>query len=140
MQVSKDLIFMGADLLRPRMTVEQEKMKSRFPNFQFYAQNGRVNSVKGYLETSYNNSYYVKILISSNYPYDMPKIELPYTSIDSACPHIYTNDRLCVMKSDQWTTTYSIAFMVGKTAVWLNKYDSWKRKGKIRWPGNDQHR
>ncbi len=140
LQTNKELIFMGEDLTRPRMTVEQEKLKAHFPDFSFYASNGRVASVKGYLWTNSRKRYYVKIYLPLKYPYQMPRIELPVGTVDPDCPHTYSGGDLCVMKSEQWSTTFSIAFMAAKAAVWLNKYDLWLKKGKNRWPGNDQHR
>src|SRR5208283_4319271 len=52
-------------------------------------------------------------------------------------PHIYTNGNLCVMKSDQWRPFMSVAFLVGKSALWLHKYEIYRDK-KI-WPGAEQH-
>jgi hypothetical protein len=134
--VSKDVLFEGLDLSRPRWVVEKEKLNAKFPGFTFYGSNGEISSVTGYLHTNYGNSYYVKISISSSYPYDLPKVSLPYTIIESSCPHHFTNDNICLMKLEQWNTTFSLAFLVTKVALWLNKYDYWKRHN--RWPGNQQ--
>ena len=139
-QVNKDLIFTGTDLSRPRMTVEKEKLYASCSGFSFYSTASRISSIKGYLSTSYGHRYYVKIKIPENYPYNMPSIWLPYENLDSSCGHLYSDGSICIMKSDQWSTTLSLAFLVKKTAVWLNKYDSWKRNGRRRWPGKDQHR
>jgi len=139
-EVSRELVFTGADLARPRMVVEQEKMRAKFPGFQFYGSGGNVSSVQGYLTTSDRNRYYVKVIVSSSYPYALPTIELPQHAIDSDCPHKYMSGAICVMKSEQWSSTYSLAFVVARAAVWLNKYDLWRRTGRVRWPGNDQHR
>ncbi len=131
---------MGNDLSRPRMAVEKEKLVAQFPGFRFYASNGRVSSIQGVLSTSYGNAYNVKIEISPGYPYELPTVWLPNVTVDSECPHRFSGGSLCVMRSDQWSTTFSLAFMVAKTALWLNKYDSWQRGGKRQWPGKDQHR
>lgn len=139
-QTNKELVFLGSDWSRPRMTVEREKMASHFPTFDFYGYGGEVTSVQGDLRTNDGNQYYVKIEISKNYPYQMPKIYLPYETIDSSCPHKFSGGRICILRSEQWTSTFSLAFIVAKTAIWLNKYDKWKRDGKLRWPGKDQHR
>lgn len=137
---NRGLVFTGNDFLRPRMAVENEKVKRYFPDFNFYATNGQVTSIQGYLKTSYGNRYYVKIEIPPNYPYSIPKAKLPYTTIDENCPHKYSSHDMCLMTSAQWSQTYSLAFVVAKTAIWLNKYDSWQRNGKRRWPGRSQHR
>ncbi len=133
-----ELLFMGSDINRSRWAVESEKLKSQFPGFNFYTLDGRISSVKGKLTTNFGNTYHVKINIPEGYPYILPEIELPYHSIDPGCPHKYSDGRICVMRSAQWSTSLSLAFLVAKTAIWLNKYDLWKYKGKRRWPGKGQ--
>jgi ubiquitin-protein ligase len=137
-QANPELVLRGSELNRPRMTVEQEKMASQFPSFKFYGSFGKVTAVKGYLQTNFGNSYLIKIKIPDSYPYSMPGISLPYESIDGSCPHVYRNKEICVMKSEQWASSFSLAFMVAKAAIWLNKYDLWKRNGRGRWPGKEQ--
>jgi len=136
MAASRTLIFMDDDLSRPRMAVENEKMKRAFPGMRFYGTDGNITSVQGYLKTSDGNSYYIKIEVPSNYPYVMPTVTLPNTTIAAGCPHRYNTGNLCIMKSEQWSSSYSLAFMVAKAALWINKYDIWKRKGS--WPGKEQ--
>ncbi len=133
-----ELLFMGSDLSRPRWAVEREKLRSQFPGFNFYTRDGRVSSVRGKLITNYGNTYSVRIEIPERYPYQLPDIRLPYHSIAQGCPHQYTGDRICVMRSAQWSTSLSVAFLVAKAAIWLNKYDLWRDKGKRRWPGKGQ--
>lgn len=137
LQFNRDMVFMGNDLNRPRMTVEKEKMQMFFPGFSFYATGGHISSVQGTMKTSYSNSYYVKISIDSKYPYSLPTVTLPHTTLDSG-PHQYRNDEICLMKSEQWSSSLSLACIVAKAAVWLNKYDSWMRNGKRSWPGKGQ--
>jgi len=139
-QINKKLIFLGTDLTRPRMLVEKEKMNRSFPGFQFYSKGNEITAVKGYLRTNFSNSYYVNIHIPDNYPYDMPIISLPNHTIDSLCSHVYNSGNICVMKSEQWSSTLSLALLVAKVALWLNKYDNWKKNGRVRWPGTDQHK
>lgn len=135
-QTNRELVFSGPDLLRPRMTVEREKLMLHFPQFSFYGVNGQPSSVQGNLSTSYGNSYSVRISIPAHYPYELPEVTLPYHTISSGCPHTFVNGKICIMKSAQWTSTFSLAFVVAKTAVWLNKYDYWRMHGK--WPGKQQ--
>ncbi|MFH1743076.1 MAG: hypothetical protein ABIH23_29065 [bacterium] len=139
-KTDRDLVFAGDDLVRPRMTVEKEKLKQRFPGFEFYAKGGEVIAIKGWLNTNYGWRYKVRIDIPSDYPYSMPDISIVSQTIDSDCSHAYSDRDICVMKSDQWSSSLSLSFIVAKTALWLNKYDVWRRNGKKRWPGTDQHR
>lgn len=136
MQASRDVFFLDTDLQRPRWTVEQEKVHEKFTSFCFYASGDRITSVAGTLYTSYGNPYHVKISIPNNYPLKMPSVSLPGHRLEWNCPHKFTNDNICLMKSEQWSSLYSLAFVITKTAIWLNKYDYWKRNGS--WPGNEQ--
>jgi ubiquitin-protein ligase len=137
---SASALVRGDDLSRPRLVVERDKLAHFFPGFKFYGSSNKVNSIQGTITTSYGNAYRVKIDVPDNYPYVMPQIWLPGTVIDPLCPHRYTGGDICVMKSSQWSATLSLASLVTKAAVWLNKYDKWLRDGRRRWPGNDQHR
>lgn len=135
---NRELIFQGSDLLRPRMSVEQEKMRLHFPSFSFYATSGRITSVQGVISTSYGYSYTVKISIGENYPYELPTVELPFHTLDASCPHKYSSDDICIMRKVQWSSSLSLALVVAKAAIWLNKYDSWKKNGRRSWPGKGQ--
>lgn len=132
---NRDLICTGSDLSRPRIAVDNEKVKQFFPQFGFYGAGGSVSAVEGTLQPE-SNSYYVRIELPSDYPYSMPTIWLPYTSLPSNCPHLYSNGSICVMKPEQWSSTYSLAFMIAKTAVWINKFEFWQSEGY--WPGTEQ--
>lgn len=137
---SRDLLVLDSELERPRWAVEREKLNRNYPGFKFYGSGGVVSSVQGWLRTSAGVDYYVKIEIPAGgaYPYQMPKVYLPYASIDPSCPHRYGGGDICLMRSSQWTSTISIAAIVAKAAVWINKYDVWLGSGKRKWPGNEQ--
>jgi len=134
--INRGLIFLENDLSRDRMAVESEKIKRYYQQFNFKASKGSIKGVEGDLKTADGNYYRVSIEISSEYPYKMPCIKLLERTIEPDCPHRYSSGNLCVMKPEQWTSNYSLAFMVSKTAIWVNKYDVWKRTKK--WPGTEQ--
>ena len=133
-----DLIFSGTDFNRDRMAVEQEKLQAHFPGFNLYRSAGRITSAQGRLSTNHGNSYDVRIGIPQKFPYELPEVRLPNTAIDASCPHRFQSGNICVMKVQQWSKTLSLAFLVAKTAIWLNKYDHWIATGKRRWPGREQ--
>ncbi|MEG3925398.1 MULTISPECIES: hypothetical protein [unclassified Microcoleus] len=135
--INRGLIFLGNDLSRDRMAVESEKIKRYYPQFAFKASKGSIKAVEGYLKTADENYYLVSIEISLEYPYKMPSIKLLERTIEPDCPHRYPmSGNLCVMKPEQWTSNYSLAYMVSKAAIWVNKYDVWQRTKK--WPGKEQ--
>ncbi len=137
-QANREVIFSSYELSRPRMALEKEKMQMHFPSFDFYATFGRITSVRGYIYTNYDNSYYIKVHVGAKYPYELPEVTLPHTSLELGCPHKFSSDKICIMRSAQWSSSLSLAFVVAKTAIWLNKYDSWIRNGRLRWPGKGQ--
>lgn len=137
-QTNKELVFSPLDLVRSRMSVEKEKMQQHFPSFDFYSADGRISSVRGYITTSYGNSYYIRVAVGAGYPYQLPDVTLPNYTIESSCPHRFNDGRICIMRSGQWSSSLSLAFVVAKAALWLNKYDSWKRNGCRAWPGKGQ--
>ena len=124
------------------MVVEQEKLQLFFPQFRFLRKKNqkKVSAVAGKLKTNNDKTYDLRIKIDDDYPYSLPDITLPKASLDGDCPHKYSGNRICVMRSEHWTSTYSLAFLVAKGAIWLNKYEVWLEGGKERWPGKDQHR
>ena len=50
----------------------------------------------------------------------MPQISLPETTVDEDCEHVYPSDNICVMEPRLWSSTFLMAFMVGRAAIWLN--------------------
>lgn len=116
-----------------RMYREQQILRKVFPGFTLARDGSDRLSARGVLSTKIE-LYGIRVVLPSNYPYDMPAVvPLNWTA---AGPHIYANGHLCVMKTDQWRNAYTITLMVAKAAVWVNKYEIYKRYGS--WPGNEQ--
>ena len=136
---NKEDLFVGRDATKPRMTVEQEKVRKAFPNlFRFYKE-GKLIKIKGRLKTNFGRWFTIEIHLSQDYPYIIPDI-LVFGGIDSKCPHVYRSGHICVMTSSQWSPVYGVSFLIKRTAVWLNKYELWSARGKTKWPGTDGHR
>ena len=134
---NRDLVFDGTELQQNRMLLEKRKMMGRFPGFAFYGTAGTVTATRGTLRTNFGNHYGIRIAVPDGYPYSIPSITVE-PAPDSDCRHVYRDGSICVMKPEQWSKTYSLALLVAKTALWLNKYDLWKSMGKGRWPGKEQ--
>jgi ubiquitin-protein ligase len=117
-----------------RLYTEQQKLAENFRQFSFVRdRRGEVN-VTGALRTNAGKVYEVKIELPPDYPHSIPFI-IP-VGWKAKCPHVYTAGNLCIMRPDQWRPIFSLAFVVAKTAIWLNKYDVYHKKGY--WPGNEQ--
>lgn len=130
------LTVTGTESSSPRLYVEQKKVQTYFPQFELVGDSsGNVTGTTGILSTNAGNSYQIRVEIPSNYPYSMPRI-MPVGWVASG-PHIYPRSKsLCVMRATQWTPNMTLAFMIAKSALWLNKYDVYTSTD--RWPGNQQ--
>ncbi len=119
-----------------RMYVEGEKLKI-FPEWRLVARAGRITAATGGLQPRPGGQRYpMRIEIPDSYPYAMPSVLTNGWTPQAGTPHRYGENRLCVMRASQWTSTFTIAFMVAKTALWLAKYEVWCKTS--RWPGNQQ--
>ena len=124
----------------PRWVVERRKLDATFPQFRFVARGrpNRIVAVRGTLWTNEGVRYGISIEIPPNYPYAIPEVHARGWEIDEDCPHKYSPTELCLMRPERWSRTLTIAFLVAKTALWLNKYDVWLETGE--WIGSDEHK
>ncbi|MCX5204125.1 hypothetical protein OG897_22070 [Streptomyces sp. NBC_00237] len=98
--------------------------------------NGDLGVAQGTLAVRFAGSTYpLKIVMSASYPHKLPQV-LPDGWTPRPNPHLIGGG-LCVMKESQWHSFMSVAFVVAKTALWLNKYEIYLDK-RI-WPGGEQH-
>jgi len=137
-EISSDQLTLGAAELLNRWPYEQQKLRL-FPAFAFLAKDGAVVAAEGALETQYGNRYALRIELN-NYPFSLPKIKPKPGSgwaIHPSAPHQFSDGSMCVMRSDQWKRHFTVALLVAKAAVWLGKYEIWKRNGHY-WPGLGQ--
>lgn len=118
-----------------RLYRERQVLSDNFRQFSWaqVASSGRL-CVKGALRTNSGRTYRVRIELPSDYPHSIPAI-FP-DGWDATCPHVYKAGNLCVMRPDQWRPYLSLAFVVAKVAIWLNKFDVYRSRGY--WPGNEQ--
>lgn len=131
--VPRKLLIEGGSMSR-RLYDEQQKLAENFRQFSFVRDRHGEVYVTGALRTNAGKVYQIKIELPSDYPHSIPSISP--VGWKAKCPHIYTAGNLCIMRPDQWRPIFSLAFVVAKTAIWLNKYDVYRKKGY--WPGNEQ--
>ncbi len=132
---SENLLLTTQEMQSNRWHYEREKLRL-FPTFQLVGINGRITGAVGALDTQYNNTYGIRIELT-NYPYALPNIYPRGWTIHPAVTHGFKDGSLCIMRSDQWRKNFTIALVVAKTAIWLNKYEIWKRNDH-HWPGLGQ--
>ena len=134
-EADKALLLTTGEMQSNRWHHEREKLRL-FPSFALVGRDGQVIAAVGALDTQYDNSYGVRLDLS-HYPHGLPKIYPNGWSLHPDAPHRYNDGSLCVMRADQWRSYFTIALTVAKTAIWLNKYELWKRNGH-HWPGLGQ--
>ena len=130
-----DLFLTSSQVNNNRWFYEQQKLQL-FPAFKLVASNGRITAVEGALDTQYNNTYGIRLDLIG-YPHSLPKIRPRGWKPHPLSPHKFNEGSLCVMRSSQWRKYFTAALVVAKTAIWLNKYELWKRNGN-HWPGLEQ--
>ena len=131
----RDLILAPAEMGTNRWYYERECLR-RFPAFALVASNGQLTAAVGAIDTQNGNTYGIRIVLES-YPYALPKIFPRGWTPHPSVLHIYLDGSLCIMRSDQWRRHFTVALVVAKAAIWLGKYEIWKRNGHA-WPGLGQ--
>lgn len=120
-----------------RFAEERRILGSYFGGFTLRETSGDISGVAtGRLKTFTEQSYALRVELPQNYPDSIPRI-IPDGWTPQHNPHIYTDDTICVMKSSQWQPFMSVAFLVAKSAIWLNKYEIYLDRAI--WPGAEQH-
>jgi hypothetical protein len=134
-QATGDLILTTAEMQTNRWYYEQERLR-RFPAFALIRPNGQVISAEGAIDTQNGNTYGIRLTLDG-FPYALPKVFPKGWTPHPSAPHKYLDGSLCIMRSDQWRQYFTVALVVAKTAIWLGKYEIWKRNGHL-WPGLGQ--
>lgn len=134
-EASQNLILTPGEMQTNRWYYEREKLRL-FPTFAFLGTHGQTTAAEGALDTQYNNTYGIRIVLE-NYPHALPKVFPKGWTVHPEVKHKFADGSLCIMRSDQWRRYFTVALIVAKTAIWLNKYELWKRNGQ-RWPGLQQ--
>ena len=134
-EARQDLILAPSEMSVNRWYYERERLRL-FPTFALLRSDGQITAADGAIDTQNGNTYEIRITLGG-YPYSLPRIFPRGWTLHPGVPHIYSNGSLCIMRSDQWRRHFTIALVVAKTAIWLGKYEIWKRNGHV-WPGLGQ--
>jgi hypothetical protein len=129
------LTLTASEMLGSRWYYEREKLR-RFPAFVLLGTSTVITAAEGAIDTQYSNTYGFRITLNS-YPYALPKVYPKDWTPHPLTPHRYNDGSLCIMRSAQWHPYFTVALVVAKTAIWLGKYELWKRNNHI-WPGLEQ--
>jgi len=89
--------------------------------------------VKAALQTSAGKAYFISIAFL-DYPNRMPQVFVTHPTLRPN-PHIYREGNICYLHPNMWNPGHhTLAFVLGRAAKWLNKYDVWVANGG-KWPG-----
>lgn len=132
---AQELRLTAQEMQANRWYVEREKLRL-FPSFYLLGAGDRITAVEGTLDTQCNNTYGIRITLDG-YPYCLPKVFPKGWIVNPLVTHKFSDGSLCIMKSAQWRQYFTVALVVAKTAIWVGKYELWKRNGHI-WPGLEQ--
>ena len=132
---NQDLFLTPAEMGPNRWYNERGRLRL-FPAFVLLGSNGQITAAEGAIDTQNGNTYAIRILLK-RYPYALPQIFPKGWTLYPGVSHIYLDGSLCIMRSDQWRRHFTVALVVAKTAIWLGKYEIWKRNGHV-WPGLGQ--
>jgi ubiquitin-protein ligase len=78
-------------------------------------------------------TYVLSIKFPDSYPNEMPRVYVDAPTITLA-PHRYNTGNICYLHPLMWNPgVHNLAFVIGRAAKWLNKYEIWRQGGK--WPG-----
>lgn len=133
-EAAQNLILTATEM-QSRWPAEAAKLRL-FPAFAFVGSNGAITAAVGAIDTQNGNTYGIRIGLS-NYPNALPTVLPKDWTLHPDVPHRYVDGSLCIMRTDQWRRHFTVALVVAKTAVWLGKYEIWKRNDH-RWPGLGQ--
>lgn len=136
-EITSDLLTLStADAQSPHRWFYEKQRLATFPSFCFVGANGKVTAARGTLDTQNGNTYALRIELP-RYPFALPSVYPSDWTIHPESPHKYNNGTICIMRSDQWRQHFTVALVIAKAAIWLAKYEIWKRNGHV-WPGLGQ--
>ncbi len=118
-----------------RWYYEREKLRV-FPAFELLGVGGRVSAAQGAIDSQKGNTYGIRIELTG-FPNALPTVVPIGWAPHPSVRHKFADGSLCIMRSAQWRTHFTVALVVAKTAIWLAKYEIWKRNNH-HWPGLEQ--
>lgn len=133
---SSQLMLTTSELQAANRWIYEQQKLNIFPAFRFVRSGTGIVAAEGALDTQYGNTWGLRIELN-NYPFSLPSVRPRDWSIHPNAPHKYSDGSICLMRPDQWRRHFTVALVVAKAAIWLGKYELWKRNGQ-KWPGLGQ--
>lgn len=117
-----------------RHQIELEKLVSIFRTIAISHVQGWISNIGGSVRTASGHIRDFRIDVPGGYPYHPPRAYA--VNWDPGPLHTYSRNELCLWRPEQWTPSYTLAYAVGKTFIWIHKHDVYLSTR--RWPGKEQ--
>jgi ubiquitin-protein ligase len=120
---------------RERHSVEKDKLLSAWSTIAIDDSGGYIGMIAGAIQPFPQGLIRdFKLVVPDDYPYDPPRAFSVNWLLGGV--HCYSDTEMCLWQINQWTPSYTLAYAVAKTYVWIHKHEEWLRSGI--WPGNQQ--
>lgn len=135
MQVEMDMIETWCPALKPRFFAAPDGGDDRINGMEY-----QVELTEG---TLFGKSQIrLEMVIPDTYPAEIPRIYIPGLTLkdwDSKA-HMYRDSEqeihMCIFFPEKWTIDHTLACMMIRSTIWLNKYVTYRSTGT--WPGKGQ--
>lgn len=133
--MSRSLVIDDTEANEPRWAVEQRKL-AVFPGWHLVGGASGVTAAVGTLTSNTGHTYRMRIELD-NFPSELPQVMCVGWEPDAGTPHVWPDGGPCILDPDRWSSKYTVAWVVAKTALWLAKYETYQVERV--WPGSDAH-
>jgi len=118
-----------------RHAIERRKLLSAWGTIALDDPGGYIQTIAGSIQPIPRGPIRdFKVVVPYDYPYESPRSYSVNWLISG--PHCYGDNEMCLWRDNEWTPRYTLAYAVGKTYVWIHKYEEYLRSGV--WPGRQQ--
>jgi len=112
-----------------RLMTEGLAMRSHFPWFRLMRMRSGQLAWRGRLKLKGGASYLISAELPAHYPYEAPVLWVLAPSLVGGCPHRYGDGSLCIHLNSWNPDNGTVVQSIGNAAVWLSKYQAWRRTG-----------
>jgi hypothetical protein len=115
-----------------RVQADIQWAAEHFPNIEAYTTTEGGLYIKAALQTSVGRPYIIMVTFAG-YPSSMPNVTVITPTVKHGM-HMYRAGHICYMHPSAWNPgRHDLKYVLGQTAVWLNKHEIYLATG--RWPG-----
>jgi hypothetical protein len=132
--------FSGSKSGLARQAIEEELIDDCFDSIGIGKdEHGRIIALSGSVVCASSEVRDFLISVPKGYPYKPPEalaVGWPITGWTQEIRHSYNEKKMCLFHPNSWSSRRTLAYVVTKTYVWIQKYDIYRSTGS--WPGLGQ--